>query len=142
IHPEVLAVVHGNLEILWLTLVPLFVYAASRRYLQAIGLVRVVPLALAPPAAVHGNLEILWLTLVPLFVYAASRRYLQAIGLVRVVALALLAANVVNLVGNWARIYGRLGLPALGTDGAAWATCIARVTMAAITLGAVVWHDW
>jgi MATE family multidrug resistance protein len=91
---------------------------------------------------VRGNLEILWLTLVPLFVYAAARRYLQAIGLVRAVAFALLAANVVNLIGNWALIYGRLGLPALGTDGAAWATCIARVTMAVVTVGAVVWHDW
>jgi multidrug resistance protein, MATE family len=91
---------------------------------------------------VRGNLDILWLTLVPLFVYAAARRYLQAIGLVRAVAFALLAANVVNLIGNWALIYGRLGLPALGTDGAAWATCIARVVMAAVPLGAIVWYDW
>ena len=34
---EIVDVVHGNLDILWLTLLPLFVYAASRRYLQAIG---------------------------------------------------------------------------------------------------------
>jgi multidrug resistance protein, MATE family len=91
---------------------------------------------------VHGNLDILWLSLLPLFVYAASRRYLQAIGLVRPVMVALIVANIANLVGNWALIYGHLGLPALGTDGAAWATLVARVAMAIVPIGAIVWHDW
>ena len=81
-----------------------------------------------------GNLDVLWLTLLPLFVYAASRRYLQAIGLVRPVMFALVAANIVNAIGNWALIYGHLGLPALGTDGAAWATFVARIAMAVVPL--------
>jgi MATE family multidrug resistance protein len=92
-------------------------------------------------AIVHGNLDVLWLTLLPLFVYAASRRYLQAIGLVRPVMVTLIAANVVNAIGNWALIYGHLGLPALGTDGAAWATLVGRIVMALVPLGAIVWHD-
>jgi MATE family multidrug resistance protein len=92
-------------------------------------------------AVVHGNLAILGLTFLPLFLYAASRRYLQAIGLVRPVMFALLAANVVNAIANWALIYGHLGLPALGTDGAAWATFIARIAMAVVLLTAIVWHD-
>lgn len=91
---------------------------------------------------VEGNLDILWLSLIPLFVYAACRRYLQAIGLVRPVMLALLAANVANAIANWAFIYGRLGAPALGTDGAAWATLGARITMALIPIAAIVWYDW
>ena len=92
-------------------------------------------------AVVRGNLGVLWLTLLPLFVYAASRRYLQAIGLVRPVMFALVAANIVNAIGNWALIYGHLGLPALGTDGAAWATCVARIAMAIVPLSAIVWYD-
>lgn len=92
-------------------------------------------------AVVRGNLDVLWLTLLPLFVYAASRRYLQAIGLVRPVMFALVAANIVNAIGNWALIYGHLGLPALGTDGAAWATCVARIAMALVPLSAIVWYD-
>jgi MATE family, multidrug efflux pump len=92
-------------------------------------------------AVVRGNLDILWLTLLPLFVYAASRRYLQAIGLVRPVMVVLIVANAVNLLGNWALIYGHLGLPALGTDGAAWATLVARLAMAIVPVGAIVWHD-
>jgi len=91
---------------------------------------------------VRGNLEILWLSLFPLFVYTASRRYLQALGLVRPVMLALVAANVVNAVGNWALIYGHLGLPALGTDGAAWATFAGRVAMAIVPIVTVFVHDW
>jgi len=91
---------------------------------------------------VRGNLDILWLSLIPLFVYAATRRYLQAIGIVRPVMIALIAANVVNAIGNWALIYGHLGLPALGTDGAAWATLIARVAMALVLVVTVVAHDW
>jgi MATE family multidrug resistance protein len=90
---------------------------------------------------VDGNLAILGLTFLPLFLYAASRRYLQAIGLVRPVMFALIAANVVNAIANWALIYGHLGLPALGTDGAAWATCAARIAMALVPLAAIVWHD-
>ena len=90
---------------------------------------------------VRGNLDVLWLTLLPLFVYAASRRYLQAIGLVRPVMFALLAANIANAIGGWALIYGHLGLPALGTIGAAWATFGARIAMAAVPLSAIVWYD-
>ena len=90
---------------------------------------------------VRGNLDVLWLSLIPLFVYAATRRYLQALGLVRPVMVALIAANIVNAVGNWALIYGHLGLPALGTDGAAWATLIARVAMALVLVVTVVLHD-
>jgi MATE family multidrug resistance protein len=90
---------------------------------------------------VRGNLGILWLSLLPLFVYAASRRYLQALGLVRPVMAALIGANVVNAIANWALIYGHLGLPALGTDGAAWATLVSRVAMALVLVAAILWHD-
>jgi len=37
-----------------------------------------------------------------------------------------IAAMLVNLVGNWILIYGRLGAPRLGVVGAAWATVLSR----------------
>lgn len=40
----------------------------------------------------------------------------------------------VNLLGNWLLIFGRLGLPALGADGAAIATVISRYVEAAIII--------
>jgi MATE family multidrug resistance protein len=54
---------------------------------------------------------------------------------------ALLSANLVNAVANWVLIYGHLGAPALGTNGAAWATLVSRVYMASVLLAAIVWHD-
>jgi MATE family multidrug resistance protein len=54
---------------------------------------------------------------------------------------ALVSANVVNGVGNWILIYGRLGLPALGVQGAAWATLISRVYMVLVLFSTIVWYD-
>jgi MATE family multidrug resistance protein len=90
---------------------------------------------------IGSNLAILTPSLWALLVYAAVRRYLQALGLVRPLMFALVTANLVNFVGNWALIYGRLGMPALGTDGAAWATVAARVYMAIVVVTAAVLHD-
>ena len=74
----------------------------------------------------------------PLLVYAAFRRYLQGVGKVRPVTFALISANLVNWFGNWALIYGKLGLPAMGVRGSALSTCVARTYMA----GVLVWWVW
>lgn len=83
---------------------------------------------------------LLWST-VPLLFYAVFRRYLQATQAVTAVMLALVSANIVNAIGNWAFIYGHLGLPALGVRGSAVATLFARTYMAIFLLVAVLWHD-
>jgi MATE family multidrug resistance protein len=70
----------------------------------------------------------------PLLIYAACRRYLQSVGLVRPVMLVLLSANVINVAGNWVLVDGRLGMPALGVTGSAWATVISRFYMAGMML--------
>jgi multidrug resistance protein, MATE family len=70
-----------------------------------------------------------WSTL-PLLVYFAFRRYLQGLAVVRPIMVTLIAANLVNVAANWTLIHGRLGMPALGVAGAAWATVLARTLMA------------
>ena len=75
-----------------------------------------------------------WGTL-PLLFYGAGRRYLQGVGQVRVITLTLILANLVNWFGNWVLIYGKLGFPALGVDGSAISTCLARLGMGAALLG-------
>lgn len=72
----------------------------------------------------------------PLLVYAAARRYLQAVHRVGVVMFALLSANVVNALADWAFVYGKLGMPAMGVVGAGWATTVSRSYMAAVLLAA------
>jgi MATE family multidrug resistance protein len=78
-----------------------------------------------------------WSTL-PLLLYVAFRRYLQGVGKVRPVTFALVSANLVNWFGNWALIYGKLGLPALGVRGSALSTCVARIYMASV----LIWWAW
>ena len=87
----------------------------------------------AAPAAAY--LRILnWGTL-PLLLYAGTRRYLQGVGDVRVITLTYVAANLINWFGNWVLIYGKLGFPALGVNGSAISTLVARIFMAAAMLG-------
>jgi MATE family multidrug resistance protein len=82
-------------------------------------------------------LQVIALSAAPLMLYAAFRRYLQGIHVVRPVMYALTSANLVNAGANAILIYGRFGMPALGVTGSAWATCIARVYMAAFLYFAI-----
>jgi MATE family multidrug resistance protein len=93
----------------------------------------------AAPAASY--LRILnWGTL-PLLLYAGTRRYLQAVGDVRVVTFTFVAANLLNWFGNWVLIQGRYGMPAMGVDGSALSTVVARIFMAAALLGFAWRHE-
>src|SRR5881227_833679 len=78
-----------------------------------------------------------WGTL-PLLVYFAVRRYLQAVHVVNPIMFALVSANLVNLIGNWALIYGHLGFRAMGITGSGWSTCVARIYMAGVLLWTLV----
>lgn len=81
-----------------------------------------------------------WGTL-PLLLYFVFRRYLQGMNLARPVMFALISANIVNLIGNWALIYGHLGLRGIGTVGSGWSTCIARTYMMTVLLIYSVYYD-
>jgi len=83
---------------------------------------------------------IIW-SILPLLLYTTLRRYLQAIGLVTTVMAALVSANLINLLTNWLLVFGHLGAPRLGVDGAAWATCLSRVYMVVFLFIAVWRHD-
>src|SRR5271155_1426540 len=72
-----------------------------------------------------------WGTL-PLLLYFVFRRYLQGMNMAKPVMFALISANFVNLVGNWALVYGHLGFRAMGTVGSGWSTCGARVYMTGV----------
>ena len=89
--------------------------------------------AVAAPASTYLRL-LNWGTL-PLLLYGGTRRYLQGVGQVRVITVTYVLANLLNWAGNWILIYGKLGFPALGVNGSAISTCIARIAMAAALLG-------
>lgn len=80
-----------------------------------------------------------WST-VPLLVYMALRRYLQAINRTTMIMLSLVTANLVNLLADWALLFGHLGARPMGLAGSGWATGIVRLYMLALLLGAFAWH--
>lgn len=81
-----------------------------------------------------------WGTL-PLLLYFVFRRYLQGMNLAKPVMFALVSANLVNLAGNWALVYGHLGFRAMGTVGSGWSTCFARTYMMAVLLAYALYYD-
>lgn len=79
--------------------------------------------------------------MLPLLLYFVFRRYLQGMNLAKPVMFALVSANLVNLAGNWALIYGHLGFRAIGTVGSGWSTCIARSYMMTVLLVYALYYD-
>lgn len=72
---------------------------------------------------------------VPFLAFQAGRSFLNGIGRPRAVMIITLALNGLNVLADWAFIYGHLGLPAFGVLGAGMATSVSRVAM----LLALVW---
>ena len=85
-------------------------------------------------------LHLVW-SVAPLFGYLVFRRYLQAMNIVRPVMFALVIANLTNVAVNYLLIEGRLGAPALGVVGAAWATVLSRVVMGAYLFVVIVLNE-
>jgi len=79
--------------------------------------------------------------LLPLLLYFAVRRCLQAMNMVKPVAFALVTANIVNALGNWILVFGKWGAPAMGAVGSGWSTAIARLYMASVLVGYLLWYD-
>src|SRR3989475_2597824 len=79
--------------------------------------------------------------LLPLLLYFAVRRCLQAMNMVKPVAFALVSANIINALGNWILVYGKWGVPAMGTVGSGWSTAISRLYLASVLVGYLLWYD-
>jgi MATE family multidrug resistance protein len=86
-------------------------------------------------------LAIVTWSVLPLLLYTAFRRYLQGMGAARPVMYALVIANVTNVAVNWVFIFGKLGAPALGVAGAAWATVFSRIVMAGWLLAVILYRE-
>jgi len=90
-------------------------------------------------ALLHGYLRVVTWSLLPLLLFTVFRRYVQAVGIVRPIMFTLVSANLINAAANWVLVFGNLGFPELGVEGAAWATCVSRVYMCGV-LGFAAWR--
>ena len=68
--------------------------------------------------------------LVAFLVFIALRQTLQAMERMAPIVWTIVVANLANVALNWALIYGKFGLPALGAVGSGWATGISRFVLA------------
>ncbi len=106
--------------------------------LATVGVVALLPRFGTPPEIVvetkHYVNALIWST-GPLMGYMALRRFLQSINAVMLICVSLVTASVVNFVGDWAFLFGHLGVPAMGVAGSGWGTCVVRVYMVLLLMG-------
>jgi MATE family multidrug resistance protein len=75
-----------------------------------------------------------------LVLFFGFRRYLQSMNIARPIMIILLTANLVNIFCNWVFVFGNLGAPMMGAEGAGWATFLSRAYMAT-ALGVIIWTN-
>ncbi|MCH9687243.1 MAG: MATE family efflux transporter [Deltaproteobacteria bacterium] len=74
----------------------------------------------------------------PMLGFFVLRQYLQGREIVMPALGAVIVANLFNVVANWALIFGHLGLPAMGLEGAGLATGLTRCVLC-VALAAWIW---
>ncbi len=78
--------------------------------------------------------KILGLSVIPSMLFATYKQFIEGFSIMRPAMVVVLLANLVNILFNWVLIFGKLGFPALGLDGAGWATFASRVFMALLLM--------
>jgi MATE family multidrug resistance protein len=81
-------------------------------------------------------LSIITFSLVPMLFFQSFKQFAEGMSNTRVALIVIVAANILNLLLNYCLIYGHLGFPQLGLEGAAWATFTSRIFMAL----AIAWY--
>jgi MATE family multidrug resistance protein len=82
-------------------------------------------------------MRIIGLSSIPLLIFQTYKQFIEGLSIMRPAMIITLIANLVNVFANWLLIYGNLGFPALGLNGAGWATFASRVFMAFALMGFV-----
>ncbi len=129
-HHSLIQAIYGVLVLGPALMIPLFLFLPS---LPQTGLTPEVA-ALSEPYA----RALLW-SAVPLLLFMTFRQYLQGMNRVRAITFTLISANLVNVAANWVFIFGNLGMPAFGVEGAGWASCASRIYMCLALGGYVLW---
>jgi len=69
------------------------------------------------------------LSIVPFLLFTFSKQFLEGLGNTTVAMLITIGCNLLNIFLNWLFIFGHWGFPAMGAEGAGWASLIARCLM-------------
>lgn len=77
----------------------------------------------------ESYLSILSLSIVPFMLFQTYRQFVEGLSDTKTPMYIAIVANFVNIFGNWVLIFGNLGFPALGLEGAGFATLATRTFM-------------
>ena len=88
--------------------------------------------AVAAQAASYAG--IIAFSIIPFMFFQVYRQFIEGLAFTKPAMYVTLAANLINVFGNWVFIYGNLGMPAYGLDGAGYSTLITRSFMAVIMM--------
>ncbi|MFD2201896.1 MATE family efflux transporter [Shivajiella indica] len=79
-------------------------------------------------------LAIITFSLLPFMLFQTFKQFAEGLSQTKQAMYITLVCNGINVFLNWVMIYGNLGFPALGLNGAGWATLISRVLMGVFML--------
>lgn len=112
-----------NLAVAFLLIAVIFTGSWFLKYLNQ-------PEDVARMAAVY--MRIIGLSILPMMIFQTFRQFIEGLSIMRPAMIINIVANIVNALGNWALVFGKLGLPELGFEGSAIATLTTRCFMAAV----------
>lgn len=85
-------------------------------------------------------LAIITLSLLPFMFFQTFKQFAEGLSQTKQAMYITLVCNGFNVFLNWVLIYGNLGFPAMGLNGAGWATLISRVLMG-LAIAYYVWKS-
>ncbi len=74
-------------------------------------------------------LSIMAWSLIPIMIFQSFRQFSEGLSLTIPVTVATIVGNIVNILLNYAWVYGYWGFPRLEVEGAGWGTFFARISM-------------
>ncbi|MCL6259092.1 MATE family efflux transporter [Aquiflexum sp. TKW24L] len=85
-------------------------------------------------------LAIITFSLLPFMFFQTFKQFAEGLSQTKQAMYITIFCNGINVFLNWVMIYGNLGFPALGLNGAGWATLISRVMMG-LMMAYYVWNS-
>ena len=77
----------------------------------------------------YSYYKILVISILPFILFFSIRNFSEGIGITKYAMYITIFSNLLNIFLNWVLIFGNLGFPKMGVDGAAIATLISRLVM-------------
>jgi MATE family multidrug resistance protein len=79
--------------------------------------------------------KIISLSIIPFMLFLTVKQFTEGLSITKPAMYATIIANFVNILVNWLLIYGNLGFPTLGLDGAGYATLATRLALIIVMFG-------